>query len=75
MKIGDLAEKVILQIKRDNEIGSKYYGTGDFPFVRTTDIVNWEIKINPVKSVAEEIYEQHKKTARYKSKWYFICKW
>lgn len=61
VKIGDLVEKGILQIKRGNEIGSKYYGTGNVPFVRTTDIVNWEIKINPVKSVSEEIYEQYKK--------------
>lgn len=61
VRIGDLVEKGILQIKRGNEIGSKYYGTGNVPFVRTTGIVNWEIKINPVKSVAEEIYEQYKK--------------
>lgn len=61
VKVGDLVEKNILQIKRGNEIGSKYYGTGDVPFVRTTDIVNWEIKANPVKSVAEEIYQQYKK--------------
>jgi len=61
VKVGDLVEKGILQIKRGNEIGSKYYGTGDVPFVRTSDIVNWEIKANPVKSVAEEIYWQYKK--------------
>ncbi|GAB4344923.1 MAG: hypothetical protein OHK0038_25170 [Flammeovirgaceae bacterium] len=61
VKVGDLVEKGILQIKRGNEIGSKYYGTGDVPFIRTTDIVNWEIKVNPVKSVAEEIYWKYKK--------------
>ena len=61
VKVGDLVEKGVLQIKRGNEIGSKYYGTGNIPFVRTTDIVNWEIKINPVKSVSEEIYEKYKK--------------
>ncbi len=61
VKMGNLVEKGILQIKRGNEIGSKYYGTGDVPFVRTTDIVNWEIKINSIKSVAEEIYWQYKK--------------
>jgi type I restriction enzyme M protein len=61
IKLGDLVEKGIIQIKRGNEIGSKYYGTGDVPFVRTSDIVNWEIKNNPVKSVAEDIYLQYKK--------------
>ncbi len=29
-------------------------------FIRTTDIVNWEIKIDPVKSVSEEIYEKYR---------------
>jgi type I restriction enzyme M protein len=55
-----LVKKGVLQIKRGNEIGSQYYGTGDIPFIRTTDIVNWEIKIDPVKSVANEIYEKYK---------------
>lgn len=58
--IGDLVNKGILTIKRGNEIGSQFYGTGDIPFVRTSDIVNWEIKIDPVKCVAEEIYELFK---------------
>lgn len=61
IKVGELVEKGILQIKRGNEIGSKYYGTGEIPFVRTTDIVNWEIKTNRIKAVAEEIYLQYKK--------------
>jgi type I restriction enzyme M protein len=61
VKIGELVEKGVLQIKRGNEIGSRFYGTGDVPFVRTTDIVNWEIKSNSVKAVAEEIYLQYKK--------------
>jgi len=60
--LGDLVNKGIVQIKRGNEIGSQYYGTGPIPFVRTTDIVNWEIKIDPVKSVAEEIYNNYKKS-------------
>lgn len=58
--IGELVNRKILQIKRGNEIGSQYYGSGCVPFVRTTDIVNWEIKMDPVKSVADEIYEKYK---------------
>lgn len=61
VRLGDWVDKGILQIKRGNEIGSKYYGTGEVPFVRTTDIVNWEIKNNPIKAVANEIYLQYKK--------------
>jgi type I restriction enzyme M protein len=59
--ISELLDKNIIQIRRGNEIGSQFYGTGDIPFVRTTDIVNWEIKMDPVKAVAEEIYDQYKK--------------
>ena len=59
--VGDLVSKKVLQIKRGNEIGSQFYGTGDIPFVRTSDIVNWEIKFDPVKAVSEEIYENYRK--------------
>lgn len=58
--LGELVNKNYIQVKRGNEIGSQFYGTGNIPFVRTTDIVNWEIKMDPVKAVAEEIYEQFK---------------
>lgn len=34
---------------------------GNVPFVRTSDIVNWEIKIDPIKCIPEEIYEKYKK--------------
>ena len=58
--IGDLVEDKALQITRGNEIGSRFYGTGEIPFIRTSDIVNWEIKFDPIKSVSEEVYEQYK---------------
>jgi len=58
--IQELIDKGILKITRGNEIGSRNYGTGKIPFVRTTDIVNWEIKFNPVKAVSEKIYEKYK---------------
>jgi len=61
VKFGDLVEQGVIQIKRGNEIGSQYYGTGDIPFIRTTDIVNWEIKMDTVKSVAEEVYHKYKR--------------
>ena len=62
VKIEDLIDAKIISIKRGNEIGSQFYGLGSIPFVRTTDIVNWEIKIDPVKCIPEEIYEKYKKT-------------
>jgi type I restriction enzyme M protein len=59
--IKELLDEKVLQIKRGNEIGSQFYGKGDIPFIRTSDIVNWELKIDPIKCVPEEIYEQYKK--------------
>jgi len=62
ISIGELIDKGILQIRRGNEIGSQFYGTGEIPFVRTSDIVNWEIKFDPVKAVSDDIYNQYKKS-------------
>ena len=56
----ELIKKGIISIKRGNEIGSKNYGTGDIPFVRTSDISNWEIRVNRETSVDEETYLEYK---------------
>ncbi|MFX1286530.1 MAG: N-6 DNA methylase [Promethearchaeota archaeon] len=60
VKIGDLVKEGILQITRGHEIGSKFYGTGRIPFVRTSDLINWEINIDPKKQVAREVFELFK---------------
>lgn len=59
--IGDLEKEGVISIKRGNEIGSRNYGTGNIPFVRTTDIVNWEIKTNPAKAVSDSVYQKFAK--------------
>jgi type I restriction enzyme M protein len=58
--IKELLDDNKIQIKRGDEIGSHFYGKGTIPFIRTSDIVNWELKIDPIKYVPEEIYEQYK---------------
>lgn len=60
VSIGSLISDGVLQVKRGNEIGSQFYETGDVPFVRTSDIVNWEIKFDPVKSVSAEVYDRYR---------------
>ncbi|MAG38639.1 hypothetical protein CMO90_00970 [Candidatus Woesearchaeota archaeon] len=62
LSMQSLVEDNIIKIKRGNEIGSRHYGTGSVPFVRTTDIVNWEIKIDPIKAVSEDVYYRYKKS-------------
>ena len=60
ISIGELVKKNIITITRGNEIGSQNYGTGTIPFVRTSDLVNWEIKFDPIKAISDEVYNQFK---------------
>jgi type I restriction enzyme M protein len=57
LTIGEMCDKGWLSISRGREIGSHFYGTGEVPFIRTSDIVNWELKIDPIKGVSEEAYQ------------------
>ena len=59
--IGEMIEKGFLRKKSSKEIGSESYGTGDIPFIRTSDINNYEISADPTNSVSEEIYNQFAK--------------
>ena len=36
------------------------YGTGLIPFIRTSDISNWELKADPKHCVSESVYQQHR---------------
>lgn len=58
--VGDMVKNKILEIKRGDEIGGMNYGSGNIPFVRTSDISNWEVKIDPKQGVSEEVYNQYK---------------
>jgi len=59
--IKDLIDNNIIEIKKGNEIGSNVYGLGDIPFIRTTDLINWELQIDPLQCVPEEVYDLYKK--------------
>ncbi|MHA1106034.1 MAG: N-6 DNA methylase [Promethearchaeota archaeon] len=48
-------------IPRGDEIGSQVYGLGDIPFIRTSDLNNWEINLNSNKHTSKEVYEKYKK--------------
>lgn len=54
---GEMISKGWISIRKGHEVGSEAYGTGDVPFVRTSDISNFEVSIDPTKSVANEVYE------------------
>lgn len=59
IKFNDLVEKGIIEIKTGNEVGKMAYGSGNIPFVRTSDISNWEIKLDPKHGVSNEVFDQY----------------
>ncbi len=58
-RINDLVNAGIIDLQTGHEIGKESYGTGNIPFVRTSDISNWEIKAYPKQGVSEEIYNEY----------------
>lgn len=56
--IGQLIDEKVLEVTTGNEVGKLAYGTGSIPFVRTSDISNWEIKSDPKHLLSEEIYNR-----------------
>ncbi|WP_445810280.1 N-6 DNA methylase [Yoonia sp.] len=59
-KFGDLVENGTLSINTGDELGKLAYGTGNIPFVRTSDISNWEIKHDPKQGVSRTFFEKYK---------------
>lgn len=60
LKLEQLIDEHVVEFNTGHEVGKLSYGTGDIPFVRTSDISNWEIKSDPKHSLSEEIYEQYR---------------
>lgn len=57
--LGDYIDSGIIEVRTGDEIGKMSYGTGDIPFIRTSDISNWEIKSVPKQGISNEIYERY----------------
>ncbi len=60
LTLGDLIDDGVITISTGHEVGKLAYGTGQIPFIRTSDIANWEIKLDPKHAVSTEIYEDFK---------------
>lgn len=60
MRLGDLQKNKVLLVDTGVEIGKMAYGTGAIPFIRTSDLSNWEIKADFKHGVSEDIYNQAK---------------
>lgn len=46
-----------LSISSGIEVGKMAYGTGPIPFIRTSDLSNWELKADPKHGVSVELFE------------------
>jgi type I restriction enzyme M protein len=67
VSIGSLCkggDEAVLSWDTGIEVGKMAYGTGDIPFIRTSDISNWELKGDPKQNVSEEIYDNEKQDVR-----------
>lgn len=60
VRFGDLVETGVVSVSTGDEVGKLAYGTGQIPFIRTSDIANWEIKIDPKQGLNEELYNSLK---------------
>ena len=61
--VQNLLDNKVISIGTGVEIGKLAYGTGPIPFIRTSDISNWELKIDPKHGVSEHVYEQFRRKA------------
>ncbi len=57
--IKNLVDENLLSISTGDEIGKMAYGTGSIPFIRTSDITNWELKATPKQGISEQIYNKY----------------
>ena len=57
VRFGTLANDGFLTVETGDEVGKLSYGTGDIPFVRTSDLSNWEIKVDPKHRLDRRIYD------------------
>jgi type I restriction enzyme M protein len=58
--LGELQRQRIISVDTGIEIGKMAYGTGTIPFIRTSDLSNWEIKADFKHGISSEIYGELK---------------
>lgn len=60
LNLEELIEENIITISTGHEVGKLSYGTGSIPFIRTSDIANWEVKIDPKHGLSQSLYDDYK---------------
>ncbi|MFG1614513.1 hypothetical protein ACGFI3_17255 [Nonomuraea wenchangensis] len=62
VKFGDLIDAGHIQVQSGHDIGKITYGTGNIPFVRTSDLADWELKAQPKQGVSAEVFAEYAPT-------------
>lgn len=58
--LGGLVDQAAVSLATGIEIGKMAYGTGIIPFIRTSDVSNWEVKADFKHGVSQDIYDDLK---------------
>ena len=61
VSIAELVDRGELSLAQGNYIGKIHYGTGPFPYIRTSDIANWELRASPKHGVSAEVFNLYAK--------------
>lgn len=55
VSIAELLDMGELQLRQGKYIDKMHYGTGPVPYIRTSDIANWELRASPKHGVSEAV--------------------
>jgi hypothetical protein len=55
--IGELVDQGVLSLETGDEVGKLAYGSGSIPFVRTSDLGTWDLKLDPKQRVSSAVYD------------------
>src|SRR4051794_8092511 len=58
MSIGQLIDDGQLELRQGKYVSKLHYGTGRIPYVRTSDIANWELRSSPKHGVSEAVWRE-----------------
>lgn len=56
--LGDLQKQRVISVSTGVEVGKMAYGTGRVPFIRTSDLSNWELKADFKQGVSQDFFDE-----------------
>jgi len=64
--LGELLKDGVVLLGTGVEVGKMAYGTGTIPFIRTSDIADWEVKREPKQGVSQAVFAKYERKAALK---------